>query len=530
MSENKTLVIGGREIAIGIGALAITSALIAVIILIFGQPEQAPEVAVVPTSTSYPTAVVPAANTVLAPQPTLVLAPTLAPTVAPVEHIVQEGESLISIATLYNVELPALLEANTLTETSVIVPGQTLIIPVSAGSEGTYHEVQEGEVLALIAAQYGVTVEQIQQANALTDANSVYVGQRLYIPNASTPAPTSAVPTQTLPPTATSAVVAELEQSGPLKSDWPRSIIETSDALLRENYPLTQEEERFTIHYQPDTYAAANLPEIIAFIQNGLAKAEDELDVTLHGRFEIYVAGTLFEEPNASLRGMSQSRERRIFILHDGSGTPVDNAYFFTHEITHLVAWNTWGQPTTAMVSEGLATWVGRSVLEEGGYLTYDQMCEAIYAMGRMPSMAALNNDFQAFNGHIRDPFNYFGSACFVGYLTKSYGRGAMSIAYHTGEFEEVFGVSLSRLNQDWHGSLENGKVRLTLDFGAFESRMSRVSNAYDYVFESYDGSSNLHLAYAAVDRARVALWRGEFDEVDRWLREFTSFTGYTPN
>src|SRR5687767_3388944 len=106
MDQNKTVVIRGREIAIGIGAVALLSAVIAVIVLISGQPDQPPDAAVAPTDTSQPTAVIPAANTIVAQPPAgSPLAPTIAPTAATVEHIVQEGDSLISIATLYHVDL-----------------------------------------------------------------------------------------------------------------------------------------------------------------------------------------------------------------------------------------------------------------------------------------------------------------------------------------------------------------------------------------------------------------------------------------
>lgn len=49
-------------------------------------------------------------------------------------------------------------------------------------AEGYEHEVQRGETLATIAAQYGVSVQSIVQANNITDPNRIAVGQRLIIP------------------------------------------------------------------------------------------------------------------------------------------------------------------------------------------------------------------------------------------------------------------------------------------------------------------------------------------------------------
>jgi LysM repeat protein len=425
---------------------------------------------------------------------------------------------------LYGVELQALLAANGLTETSVIVPGQILNVPLVPGNVGAYHTVQAGEALAFIAAQYGVSVESIQQANNLPNADSIYVGQELFIPGAA-PATITPVPDQpTALPTPTSAAIAELLADGPVYSEWPRSKL---DGNRDENYPLTYDEPRFTIHYQPGTYTEQHLDEVITLATNGLNNAEAALNVQLAGRFDIYVAGTLFEYPNASLRGISESRERRVYILHDGSGTPADNAYFFTHEITHLVAWNTWGQPSTAMLSEGLATWVGRPLLEDGGYLPYDQFCGGIYKAGRMSSMAALHTDFQAFNGHIRDPFNYFGSACFVGYLIDTYGLDRMAQLYHTSDYFSIYGKNLSNLDAEWQNALASEQGSVTVDSDQLKNQTLRVAEAYAYIFSNYNESETLFYGYAAVDRARVALWQGNFTEVDRWLAEFTKITGF---
>ncbi len=47
---------------------------------------------------------------------------------------------------------------------------------------GWYHVVQAGETLASIALKYGVTVEALAQANDITPTEDVYPGQSLLIP------------------------------------------------------------------------------------------------------------------------------------------------------------------------------------------------------------------------------------------------------------------------------------------------------------------------------------------------------------
>ena len=65
------------------------------------------------------------------------------------------------------------------------------------------HVVQRGETLGGIAAQYGVSIQEIAQANNIVNPNFIYVGQVLTIPDGSTPAPapTPTTSSTTPPPT-----------------------------------------------------------------------------------------------------------------------------------------------------------------------------------------------------------------------------------------------------------------------------------------------------------------------------------------
>lgn len=63
----------------------------------------------------------------------------------------------------------------------------------------TIHVVQPGDTITAIARRYGVSVSALMRQNGVTDANFIYVGQRLTIPDAptATPAPTTAEQTTT---------------------------------------------------------------------------------------------------------------------------------------------------------------------------------------------------------------------------------------------------------------------------------------------------------------------------------------------
>jgi LysM repeat protein len=104
-----------------------------------------------------------------------------------VVHIVQPGEGLLQIARSYGVDASAIAEANNITNRNLLRAGQRLVIPgittqQAAEARGTTHVVQAGESLLSIATRYGVTVDSILTINELPDPNQIYVGQELLIP------------------------------------------------------------------------------------------------------------------------------------------------------------------------------------------------------------------------------------------------------------------------------------------------------------------------------------------------------------
>ncbi len=526
MNQNrntKRLLIGAREVTII--ALALAFLTLSAFVFTYGvlrfSGRTASTESVAGTPTERAAQITTTQQTQADTQPTPVLAPTIAPTITTVVHTVRDGETLIGIARLYGVDVQTILDANKLDASSTITPGQTLDVPLVPGTEGTWHEVKPGETLIAIAAQHGVTPEIVQAVNNLANADSIYVGQTLYIPSVNNPA----TPLVALTPTAASAPF-----DGPPMADWPRSIPNSDnfDALVA-NYPLTFEHQRFTLHYQPGTYVDHNLEQSVTLVTEALEYAETTLDVHLDGTFDVYLAGTLYAPPDAALHGRSESANRKVFILYDGTGTEIDNTYFFTHEITHLVAWNTLGIPSSPMLSEGVATYTGKIILESGGFLPYQELCAGAYAAGLMPSMYEINKDWYAYRGHIRHPINYFGSACFVDYLISTYGMSNLHQLYHTSSYEALYGKSLFDLDAEWQATLADYVPNLTMDPAELSAYTQEVSDAYAQVFNNYNGTMQMHQAYIAVDKARVALWQGNYPEVRYWLDEAYAISGFLP-
>jgi LysM repeat protein/membrane protease YdiL (CAAX protease family) len=125
--------------------------------------------------------------------PTLTPTVTPSPPPAPSEpaepaletYTVQPGDSLADIAALYSTTVEELLRLNDLPEPNLLYTGQTIVVPGRAPPPGpSVHVVEEGETLSTIAERYGTTVDELLRLNDVPDPNNVPVGQPLFLPAA----------------------------------------------------------------------------------------------------------------------------------------------------------------------------------------------------------------------------------------------------------------------------------------------------------------------------------------------------------
>ncbi len=99
-------------------------------------------------------------------------------------YIVQQGDNLWDIAARFGVTVDELLEANNLTWDSIIFEGTQLIIPGLAGISGvlTTQDVAYGETLNSLSQRYQTSVDVLARLNHLTSPSEVYAGMSLVIP------------------------------------------------------------------------------------------------------------------------------------------------------------------------------------------------------------------------------------------------------------------------------------------------------------------------------------------------------------
>jgi len=97
-----------------------------------------------------------------------------------IEYTVQTGDTLLSIATHFDISLNTLLWANDLTQKSTIKPGQKLLIlPVS----GVMHIVKKGDTVGGIAEKYKTSPQKIIEFNDLSGGGDIVVKEILIIPD-----------------------------------------------------------------------------------------------------------------------------------------------------------------------------------------------------------------------------------------------------------------------------------------------------------------------------------------------------------
>ncbi len=99
-------------------------------------------------------------------------------------YIVQEGDTLWSIAQRFGVSLEDLKEANRISDPSRLLVGTQLVIPGLEGVQGvlTTKTVAFGENLRSLSRRYHIPEEALIRLNRLTSPMELYVGANLIIP------------------------------------------------------------------------------------------------------------------------------------------------------------------------------------------------------------------------------------------------------------------------------------------------------------------------------------------------------------
>ena len=161
---------------------------------------------------------------------------------------VKDGDSIAGLAWRHGVRLSALLRANSLELTSVIHPGDTMVIPAGAtrparssssstqqanqpasvaaspssaneNATGTDYVIEAVDALASIAWRHGVSLGALVRANGISVTSLILPGQRLQIPPATRPIPTSTPSTNTVADAAPAAAPTPTSAPAPAPAE-----------------------------------------------------------------------------------------------------------------------------------------------------------------------------------------------------------------------------------------------------------------------------------------------------------------------
>ncbi len=110
-----------------------------------------------------------------------------------ISHTIKKGETISTLAKLYNVATSEILQANGLTDKTILKIGQIIIIPkaktnvvvkeptsTAVKPSANQHLVQSGETLSKIAKKYNVTEKDLKTWNNLSNDN-IRAGALLYV-------------------------------------------------------------------------------------------------------------------------------------------------------------------------------------------------------------------------------------------------------------------------------------------------------------------------------------------------------------
>ncbi|MBP6879823.1 MAG: M23 family metallopeptidase [Candidatus Pacebacteria bacterium] len=99
----------------------------------------------------------------------------------PTIYIVKKGDTISSIAELFDVSVDTVRLANDIPKGKGVTVGESLfILPVSGGT----HKVVKGDSILSIAKKYGADVDEILRFNDLADSSKIKIGDSLIIPGA----------------------------------------------------------------------------------------------------------------------------------------------------------------------------------------------------------------------------------------------------------------------------------------------------------------------------------------------------------
>ena len=98
-------------------------------------------------------------------------------------YIIQSGDTLFVIARRFNIAVEDLKAANSIVDGARILEGQILLIPTGEDSSVDVYEVQAGDTLYSISKEYNTSIGILRALNELGAASVIVTGQTILVPS-----------------------------------------------------------------------------------------------------------------------------------------------------------------------------------------------------------------------------------------------------------------------------------------------------------------------------------------------------------
>lgn len=329
----------------------------------------------------------------------------------------------------------------------------------------------------------------------------------------------SVTPTAGIPP----ATATRQPITGFLPGFFPVALEAISRPELNTQLPAVRDTRHLAIHYKPGSFAARTIDEFQQDAEAAIAHIEQELGITWTGQADMYLADSFFPPPDTGVRGYTPAGAHMILLMIDGSGTRYERQYMAAHELTHQIAYDTFGQAASLLLSEGLAMDMEQQYLLADGDISLDGLSRAALEQGEFIPLATLSGGDQ-FLGQLfyRRPYAEAGS--FVQFLIQKYGVANFKRVYTSGDYATVYGASLNTLDAEWRSYLQSPQAigPFATDSARYLRDIAAVQDGYRRLFNALIGGQDVSReAYDALDGARIAADRGDFAEAEASLQTF---------
>lgn len=176
----------------------------------------------------------------------------------PATYVVQPGDSISAIADSFGIPTPAILTLNGLSWNALLHEGQVLKLSAEptkkaaaspARVAGNTYIVQQGETLSTIAERLGISTSALTAENAFESSATIYAGQSIRIPGSTAPVvqrdadtdmPALASAPRIIPASATGndQVMTESDQSAEIEEPAEPAVFDAADIELAEKPAL----------------------------------------------------------------------------------------------------------------------------------------------------------------------------------------------------------------------------------------------------------------------------------------------------